>query len=511
MAKLKFGRLGWNRVSPTQELLSTQDGFVEFSELTNYVARNKKIKKIGGTVAYNSTSLGTLSVPWVERSYHIQGDGTIVNRTHVFYNGSIYSGDDVAGTFTEREKDLTANTIPTSFSMQVAGNSILFFLTGADKIRTYDGNGSFAWNESDLDAVDYDTGVVHLDRAWYIKKQTSQVDYSEALLPETIEDSIIVGQDKDSFNRAMVIGANETLYIFKNNSIYQLYGRTPATFQLREVTDKYGLAAKRAIYPVANGFVFLDEFTKELYFFGGTEASIKPLTEDKVRLREIIDLTTDSIANTTMTMHDGLFRFAFQHKEDVDVGDYNRSELIYPIHEPGPDGLPKWSLIRGTNVLSYSNWNKYGDKEELVTGRSDIGKIMYHNRGFDFDGNSILTVARTAEVTASEDKVVRFTGFYVKGKPGSINTTSLFRYYVNGKFSDRGEHVLNLDGEVRLVGEMSIQTQSLFNDRINPFTASNRGNSISFEIRDDNNATELEIYSIAFKAAERYKIRNQLT
>jgi hypothetical protein len=111
-----------------------------------------------------------------------------------------------------------------------------------------------------------------------------------------------------------------------------------------------------------------------------------------------------------MTVYDGMFRFAFQHSEATI--DANNCELVYSIHEPNPRGLPKWSLLRGTNVWSYSVWEKYGDRQ-LVTGRSDVGKLMYHDRGKNFDNEKIETQARTAEVVLSEDMVMEIGKIFI--------------------------------------------------------------------------------------------------
>lgn len=498
---VKFG--SWNRVKPPHELPVMQNGVIQCSVLQNYVVRDGRIRKIGGTQQYNATALD-YPITWIKRSYHKLGDGSFVKRTLCFSGGTIYSGDDATGEFTSRQGGFKLEAIPLSVTMQVAGNSILFFFTGYDTPYKYDGNGSYIFEKTSLSSS-YQQGLVHLQRMWYVTRNSSTLDYSETLKPETIEDQITFGSDKDSFIRRIVLGANETMYVFKNNSIWQLYGRTSSTFQTRIITDKYGLASKRAIYPVGSGFIFLNEFDKELYFFGGSEASIRPLTEDDIKLREIIDWT--KVDNVCMVVHDGLFRFAFQYNSADQI--YNNHELVYPLNEPDYRGLPKWSLIKGTRVLCYSVWNQQGDKNELVTGRSDTGKMMYHNRTNDFDGEAVETIARTGEIVASEDKAVRFKGFWVKAHPGSHSVNALFRYYLNGRYSERGEHSLSMKGETRQVGTIHIQKSYLFNDRIVPFVKYSRGNSISFEVYDFNTGTEMELYSVAFQAYPRFEIRNQ--
>lgn len=488
----------------------------ECSKLQNYLIQDGAIKKVGGTRPYGPEgqmpSLGALGIPLVLNSYHIRGDGSIVKRRHVYYDGGIYYGDDLTGQFRATNiMTLSKNQIPTYFSIQIAGNSIIYVLTGKDKVIKYDGNNAYSWEvcAGDLTNItDYESGTVHLDRIWYIVKQSSQIDYSNSTNPESIADTITIGSDKDSYCVRSVEGAGETLYVFKNNSIYQLYGRTPSQFQFRKVTDKYGLACKRGIRAVGSGFVFLNTFDKELYFFGGTEASIKPMTEDNVRLREIMDTSEDALNNVDMTVHKSFFRMAFQNMDST--FDNNNCELVYNINDPSAEGLPKWSLIKGSNVWSYSVWDNYNDQNELVTGRSDIGKIMYHNRGHNWDTDKIETIIRTAEITASEDKVVRFSDIYVKGKPGSYNKQVTFRTFVNGRYSIRDEQLLSVRGETTDLGAIHIPTQALFNDRIQPFTEYSRGNSIACEIYENELDTDLEIYSIALNAKKpQYKIRNQ--
>jgi len=500
---VKFG--SWNRVKPAHELSASQDGTVQCQTLQNFICRDKKIKKVGGTNTYNTTALSH-NIPWVKRSYHLIGDNTFVSRTFVFNNGTFYYGNDATGALTSCLTGFNALSIPLDFTFQVSGNSILYVFNGLDTPYYYDGNGSYQWYKSGLPA-DILAGAEHLDRAFFIKRNSSFLSYSETITPEEIEDEIIVGNDRDGVNLAIVRGADESFYVFKNNAIYQLYGRTPSTFQMRIVTDKYGLTSKRAICAVGGGFIFQNQFDKELYFFSGNESSIQPLTEQEVRLREIMNLTTDALDRSCMTVHDGLFRFSFQSFDSE--FDYNNAEIIYPITEPQPNGLPKWSYIKGSNVLSYSVWAQQGDKNELVTGRSDIGKIVYHNRGHDFDGNAIETKVRTAEIVGSDEHIMRFSGFYIKAKPSSATVSSTFRYYLNGREAERGEHSLSMKGETRTIGNVYIQKGNIFNDRINPFVGYSRGTSISFEVQDYANGTDLELYSITFNAQKRRKIRNQ--
>lgn len=510
MAKISFSS-GWNRVNPRSTLVAGEDGNVECSLLENFICGNNRIKKIGGTQAYNSTSLGSDNgIPWVERSYHVRGDGSVVSRTFAFYDGAIYHGDDVAGILTKDTEGFRKNAIPLSESFQVAGNSILYFYTGEDVPKKYDGNGSFVWEVTGLSA-DIEGGISHLQRMWYWHKRSSLLSYSVNLKPEEMDDEILVGDNtRDSFIIACARTGNERFFVFKNDSIWELQGRTSSSFRFVRVTDKYGLTNKRAFYNVLGAIIFQNSDDNELYLFNGTESSIKPITEDTVRLREVQDQTIDSISNSCMTVHKGYFRFAFQHKEDTDI-DANGCELVYPLGDPRPDGLPKWSLIRGSRVMSYARFTRYNDNNDLITGRSDVGKLMYHDRGHDFDGLPIYTKIQTADIIASEDKAARFGDFVVKGKPCSHTLPITFKYMVNGRFFDHADtHYFVPKGETRNVGTIILNQSDLYNQVITPLTKFSRGNTISFAFEDNHLGTDIELYSIAFNAKERYKLRSNL-
>ena len=136
---------------------------------------------------------------------------------------------------------------------------------------------------------------------------------------------------------------------------------------------------------------------------------------------------------------------------------------------------------------------------------------MYHNRGWNFDGSAIETKFRTAEIVASEDQVVRFTGFQIKGTPGSYDNTMTFRYWLDGRDSQYGQGDLDMGGERRTLGTIEVQMQDLTNVRVQPLTNYSRGTSISFSIEDNHTDTFLEFGSIAFNAIPRYPIRNSVS
>jgi len=482
--------------------------------LRNFVYRDKRVRKIGGTEAYNGTSLGSAGIPWLHRSYHKLGDGSFRKVVFCYHDGYVYYGKDLDGTMTVTNiPALRTDSIPVHFTMQVGGNAMLYLITGGDNdpIYKYDGNGDFKWEETRIiNGVGriVTGGLVHLDRAWYWSRNSSLLAYSRSLFPEDLSsdsEDIPIGQDADSNIVSCIVGGNETLYIFKSNSIWRLSGKYPGNFNFNLVTDRYGLANKRCLVSWGGGIIFLDSLSKEIYFFGGTESSIKSLTEDTIRLREIIDMT--QLENACMTIHDGLFRFSYKHKDD---NIYQTRELIYSLNDPGPSGV-RWSESKGTAIWSYSVWDKLDDNNELVTGRSDIGKIMYHNRTRNFDGVPIETWLRTGSIIGKPGQISRYSDITLQAHPGSTITPINFRYYMDERHRLRGDATVDLSGETRQFGEAKISRQDIVNNRVIPHVAYSRGNGISFEYYDNSLNTFIELYGIQFEATPRYKIRNAIS
>lgn len=84
-----------------------------------------------------------------------------------------------------------------------------------------------------------------------------------------LENNIIVGDDdKNDFGVGLgVVG--KTLIIFKRHSIWALYGYSPTTFQLQNLTQERGCVDQASITEINNGLVFASQ--NGIEFFNGSE------------------------------------------------------------------------------------------------------------------------------------------------------------------------------------------------------------------------------------------------
>ena len=494
---------GLNLVDPEHKL---REGQVRVSQ--NFIARNNKVTKIGGTTRYNATAVSG-NITWAERYYGRTTDGTEIKKAFAFANGTIYVGDDVAGSLASSQGAFQTGTYPESEVIQVSGRSLMFFFNeGLDVPYTYDGNESNSWQKSAI-TYKFVQGILWLDRLWAFEKNSNQLYYSKTLYPDNFTDttdagSILIGQQESTIVGLVLYG--DYLYIFKENSIYYIEGRTPTEFAVRVVNPFLGCNSRLSIINVETAVVFLGS-DNELYSFRGTQASTRNVTKD-LNFKDL--LNKNKVKTVACGYHDDLLRVSYEPSIVESTTVYNSDEIIAPVLEPNSDELPRWSHSRGANISRYSVWNRFGDKNELVTGRSDLGCLMYHNRGKNFDGKTIEVKLRSRSIVFAEGYNARISHYNITAKPVGDYAID-FRTYLNGRLADFSSNQFNMKGEIIGRGLINFSNQVRMNDRIIPFLDKNRGNSIIYELYDNTLNTDFEIYDITMFVRLKEKLISQTT
>ena len=449
---------------------------------TGWVGREARTYVLNNTTAYR----------------YLQIDIITINDTGTTPQVAEISAFEATDTTTLRSvlDNLTTDLWPESMTIQVAGVSRMYFMNGEDTLHYYEGASDGSWTESAI-TYKFQQGVEWLERLWAFEADDSTLYFSKPYDPENFTDSsyagsIVIGNAKDSVIRRIEL-LGEYLFIFKNTGIYVIYGRTPATFQVRQVTDKFGLAAQRGLCKVPGyGIVFVNEFDKEIYSFGGTEGSIRKISLE-LEFQSLIDMT--KLENICCIVHNDLFRLSFQHFEATSDSQYNSHEAIFPIYEQNSRGLPKWTTTKGANINCYSIWNRQGDRNLLVTGRSDTGLLMRHGLSDNWDNTAMELIMRTKEITPVVGYNSRFTDILLDGVPIGDKTVT-FRYYLDTSTGPRGETEYDLLGAQQAYELIEIPTYLRFGERIVPVSDKSKGMGISCEIYDNQLDTKVTLYSI---------------
>lgn len=486
--------------------LDNQDNLV----VQNAIMRDDCVTKIGGTHRGNDTALVS-KITWTDRYYGRSADGTFIKKAFVHADGKIYLYDEVARTLTSVHTGLTRNTRPESVIMQVAGNSRMYFFNGSNTPIYYEGNDAGTWTESAIESK-FVQGVIKDDRLWAFTDKSSSLHFSATLNPEdfsgTDAGEIIIGNDKDSFIRRIEL-LGDTIYIFKNDSIWALRGDTKATYQVDEIVAHTGLLAQRGLCKVGSALVFVAQQDKELYEFNGTW-NIKLVSGETTNLilSDRLDLTqTDNIVCIWDRINN-LFRLSYKGIETDET--YNNYEAIAPTDELGRDGKWKWSSTYGARISCYSMWDRQGD-HTLITGRSDTGKLMYHNRGSDWDEIGMDFIVRTDDLVpkGTDGFNKQFGSVFLKGVP-SVGTIAM-RTYLNSRLTGEGTRTSQTiadTGEATSGTFIPLRAQADFNNWI-PLISPNYGESISLEFFDNTVGKEisLELVMITFMVRSRAKTK----
>ena len=494
---------GLNRVLPSHELPPGQ-----LQKSMNMYPTHGVLKKVEGTERYNLDSLGNHPITWVHRYYGRKADGQKVKKVFCFYDDAIYVGNDQARTLSAVESGFNKGGYPSSEIIQVGGNARMYFFNeGKDVPYYYEGGTGNTFYQSAI-TLQPIMGVAWLDRLWVFEENSNVLYYSKNLDPENFTDSTDAGEIQIGISkREIIMGIiryNDTLYIFSDRKIYYISGRTPSTFSVREIHANLGLGATHALCAVEASIVFMgSDF--ELYSFDGSLASIRCISLE-LNFRDMINpLKAERVV---CGYHNDLLRVSFEPFSQESTTVFNSDELITNVKDFGQNGQPKWGHARGTNVSCYSVWNRFGDRNELVTGRSDnTGCLMFHGRTNNFDGQAIEIQARTRDIVASLDTNVRIPTIYVNGKTNGENTI-VVRSYLDTRNSEYSTNDISQEGEVYTLGFIRIAQQAAFNERMQLDIDKSKGQMISIEIWNNTLDRDIQIYSFSVgirKSAKKLK------
>ena len=471
--------------------------------------KNKKNKKIPGSDRLNATSAGTPPFVWAQRYY----TGGAFRKSFAYnQNGTLYHIAD-NGTLTSLITTFSPLAYPSSAIMKVSGNDILYFAEGiANSIYSYDGNAGNTFTREGSVTLTPVIMISHLDRLWVVEEDSDSVNFSVNLNPVNFTDStdagtISIGAKRGSKIQALAI-LNETLYIFKSDSIWALLGKTPSEFTVVEVHPFRGIAARRSMQNVESAIIFLgDDY--EFYSFGGTIESTKLLTYDLAiagdltkDLNQIIN--KDRMAQVASTYHNFLYRCAFTETGETQ----NNLEYIFVTTNETD------TITRGNNVSCYMKWDRNPDKNELITGRSDIGRLMHQYRGLNWDNQATsptMPIRIQTKFIGGGIQNQRFKRAWVNSEVLGAEPIRI-RYYLDTRnaVSDSVNDEWVIQGETKsMTNNIRINSQLAVTSRVNLRHNAAKGQSISFEINQDRADVDFSFSSIDLEVVTKNIKRNQ--
>lgn len=450
---------------------------------------NKQVKKMPGSDRYTNTTVDGLYT-WASR-YYSAG----ITKTFAFAKGSLYyiASD---GTPTNVLGVLNQTARPVSEIMKISDNNVMYLSDGFNGMYSHDGNIANTWNKEATVTLNFVHMISHLDRMFGIEENSEDLYFSANLQPYNYTDSndaglITIGAKRGAKIQALVL-LNETLYIFKEDSVFVLEGRTPSEFRVRQIHGVPGTPARFSVVNVESGIIYMDQ-SYEFREFNGVTSKILSyniaiggdLTKD---LPSIINKNLPD--NVVACFHNNLYRCAFTESGAV------ANNLEYILNTINLTD----SITRGNNVNCYSIWDKTPDHQELITGRSDASYLMYQYRGLNYDNqnaSSSMPIILDSRVNAGVNNArykrlwasVNILGEDVLTVKTAVDTRLSTSNQSTNSFESVGE-------KNSITNFLTVNNQENMTDRVNLPMSNSKGQSLMIRLEQDKR--DLDVSLIAW-------------
>lgn len=347
----------------------------EASELLNYeFAFDGSIKKRAGSSKYNAAAIGAAGEVHSLFRYY-QADGT---KKFLCIEGStLYEGNDGAGTWAS-----VGSVTGTGKAKFATWQDKVYFVNQNGLVRNYDGTtlGPVASSPTTCKYI-----LFRGDRLYAAgdNSKPNRLYFTDTGDPTTWTTGTnyidIRDDDGDVITGLAVI--QDTLVIYKRNSIWLLYGNDAASFQLQMSSNLVGCDAPYSLVEFGNKHYFLDRIG--VYVFDGTNAV--NISENIYRDvldngNALADIPAGRLDDAVGTIYERQYYLGYSR-----IGDAENGEIfVYNIR------LNAWSRSEGISVSSFANWNGGDDEGQLYSGDYS-GFARKHDIGTDDDGVDIET------------------------------------------------------------------------------------------------------------------------
>lgn len=452
----------------------------------------KRVKKISGADRFNSTAVGTTFVSGIR--YYTKKE---VRRTFAYNtDGYLYYFDENGNT-TQLIGVFSPLAHPCFENFRVSDNDILYFSEGVSTgMYSFDNNIGNQFNKETAVTLNLVDMVSWLDRLWGFEEDEEALNYSKNLVPTNFTDStdagtVIIGAKRGAKQQRVIV-INDTLYIFKTDSIWRVVGRTPSEFQVELVHDSLGLASRWSLQVVEGGAIFQGS-DYEMYSFGGTKESTTLLTYN-VALGG--DLTKDlaaivnknKMADIKSCFHNKFYRMSFTESGKST----NNMEYIFNTVNQSD------SFSRDFNISCYIPFDRFPDKGELLTGRVGEGRLMKMNQGLNVDNQATSPTMpykiQSKFIGQTEPRNMRVRAIW--GTFGVLARPPVpIRMYIDARTaaSDASSDELIPYGEYKSqFTSIQIASQGVVTSRYIPKHANSKCQNFSLEINETKNNRELE-------------------
>lgn len=467
----------------------------------NFLARDGVLRKPRGTEEAVATILDD-KPRWISQ-YYTNETGVTTPKTFAYTkDGKLWSLDLVLETATVIKENLNPNAYPNSWMFK-SGEQVFLYLVDGKNLWKYDGNNDLLFVTVTLEDNEGKSVLPidireHRDRSLIISQ--SFLFVSKNLNFDVFDDptdsiQIIIGSGKGK--NLAINKIEDRFYILNTEGIFVLTGDVisalASTFDIDLIEERNIIAGRTAI-KVEKAIVFwADDY--ELWSFNGNSSEMLTFN---LKLKDFCSRVRQNLDKATATYFNNYYMMSFVEDGETE-----------PNLEVWWDALkPRTDIVRGRNVSCFAKSDPTREDEFLLLGRSDVNKVMYADRGFNFGGLGIAVRFITRSIFVKKGHNVRFLAFYPEiEQTGNTNIT--IQYLLDTRNSnldvDSVNWTQNLRGDTITLGEIKIPNQTNFTDRIRPKIKFSRGESIAFRIEDTTIGAKLNMVGMGIDFATKSK------
>ncbi len=425
----------------------------------------KYIKKCPGTDRLSVNDVGGSYVSGYR--YYSKGG---FRKTFSFNAGTLYFIDD-SGNETALLSTFLPIAIPCFEEMRVSGNDNLYFSEGNNTgMYSYDGNAANQFNKESAVTLNFVRMISFLDRMWGFEEDSDIVYGSVNLNPVNYTDAtdafaISIGAKRGSKLQNFFI-LNETLYFIKNDFEFYSFQGTLSSTQLQS-------------YQISIG----GDFSKDL----------------------VSIINKDRMDQVRAVFHNHTYRCSF-----VENGQ-TQNNLEWCLDLTNQTDY----ITRDNNVSCYIPWDRIPDQQQLITGRSDVGRLMFQYRGLNYDNQA-------TSPTMPLNLLTKFVGLKqprnMRIKKAWLNAVVLgaypiqINYYMDTRLarsSSQGQY-FKIQGETKgLTKQLRINNQRSVTSRAVLSHDGANGQNIAFEINQSISNTDFGFSSIDCQVVTHQLKRNE--
>lgn len=241
----------------------------------------------------------------------------------------------------------------------------------------------------------------HINRIWVLEGNTLRFSALDTSIDEehfnnwdssNNAGTIIIPSNKGDTGTGLY-SMNGYLYVFQRNAIWEVFGTSPASFELRNISNEVGMLNRRTLVEYESFIMFLG--TNGIYVFDG--ANLKNFSDGAVN--QLID-SWASKSSAVATIWDNKYLISYS----ASGTSANSEALFYDMTRK------VWGRFTNVYSAAWSVWNGGTDTDSIYFVSSNQGSIYSWDVGGNDDGYEITTTYDTPSLgfgANTNDKVAK--------------------------------------------------------------------------------------------------------